>query len=48
MLLQNAITILLQDVANVYNKMRQVIYYKMRQFSYKMRTFYYKMRHLLQ
>ena len=39
--LQNAAAILLQNVAEVYYKMRQV-------FSYKMRRFYYKIRRLLQ
>ena len=41
MLLQNAIAILLQNETEVYCKMRQVFYYKMRQF-------YNKMRQLLQ
>ena len=40
-LLQNAAAILLQNATNVYCKMRQVFYYKMRQF-------YYKLRQLLQ
>ena len=40
-LLQNAIANLLQNSTEVYHKMRQAFYYKMRQF-------YYKMRQLLQ
>ena len=39
-LLQNAIAILLQNVTEIYYKMRQV-------FSYEMRRFYYKIRQLL-
>ena len=40
-LLQNATNMLLQNATEVFCKMRQVFYYKMRQF-------YYKMRQLLQ
>ena len=40
-LLQNVVAILLQNATGVYDKMRQVFHYKMRQF-------YYKMRQLLQ
>ena len=40
-LLQNATAILLQNATKVYDKMRQVFHYKMRQF-------YLKMRQLLQ
>ena len=40
-LLKNATIVLLQNVINVYYKMRQFFYQKMRQF-------YYKMRQLLQ
>ena len=40
-LLQNTAANLLQNVTEVYYKMRQIFYYKMRQF-------YYKMRRLLQ
>ena len=41
MLLRNVTSILLQNAIEVYCKMHQVFYYKMRQF-------YYKMRQLLQ
>ena len=38
--------ILLQNATDVYHKMRQVFYYKIRQFYYKIPQFYYKMRQL--
>ena len=53
-LLQNGSGFLLQNATEVYNKMRQVFYYKCDSFItkcdsyYKMRRFYYKMRQLLQ
>ena len=53
-LLQNTTAILLQNATKVYDKIRQVFYYKMRHFYYKMRqllqiaTIFYKMGRLLQ
>ena len=48
MLLQNAAAILLQNATDVYCKIRQIFYYKMRQFYYKMQQLLQIVRNLLQ
>ena len=48
MLLQNAAAILLQNATDVYCKIRQIFYYKMRQFYYKMQQLLQIVTNLLQ